>query len=373
MSSFKNKLNKVILENAAPTFNNLKLNHSDVTESDVVNQIVGLAPLLGLRYLGYEEGVASFSSYNKAAIVNFTQQLDDNDYVETYDISVAITDPMSKETDLTTDLDWDTTRESEFIEFFIDVAIDFSIVQYNDVYIDSDQGLGIDKPFTYPEEIDQYDSFEDDGYIHSDDKIGFSTVYPNETPLVVRLANAKSHSPYGKFVVTVHPNKENQILIQCNYSNQPSLEDVEKDLNLLNSANLIDGFNDEFEIIKTATYIDANQATTSAIYKTRTLKNALSIVESINDFSKHNFLNEITRVVKVNNRGKRRIKMQCRAGYKYDPTRKVCVKITGAEKAHSRIAHRQMARTKKALGDGYKTRIVRKVLRAKRFRKMMGL
>ena len=50
-----------------------------------------------------------------------------------------------------------------------------------------------------------------------------------------------------------------------------------------------------------------------------------------------------------------------------------CVKISGAEMALSRVAHRQMARTKKALGATYRTRILRKVRRAKHFRKIMGL
>lgn len=368
MSTFKNKLNSFILENA-PTFNNLKLSNSGVTEQDIVTQITGTAPLMGLRYLGCEEGVASFSSYSKDAIVNFANYLDNNDHIETYDISVAITNPMSKETNLTTDIDWDTTRESDFIEFFIDVVIDFSIVNYNSVYISDNDRDTISEPFTYPEEmVDNQDI-----YVHSDDNIGFNTVYPQEVPIVVRLANASSFSPYGKFAVTVHPNKENQILIQCNYSEVPSLEDVNNDLIFINSGQLTDGFSTEFELVKAATYTEGSLSTTSAVYKTINANDALSIVESINELSDSRFLNEITRTIKVNSRGKRRIKMQCKAGYKYDIERRVCVKIGGAEMARSRIAHRQMARTKKAFGDGYKTRIVRKVRRAKRFRKMMGL
>ena len=52
--------------------------------------------------------------------------------------------------------------------------------------------------------------------------------------------------------------------------------------------------------------------------------------------------------------------MMCRPGYKYDPERMVCVKISGSELSKSRIAHRQMSRTKKALGTGYKNKIIRK-------------
>lgn len=367
MTAFKNKLQNVIFEQAAPMFNNQNLYPSDVSEDDIVTDIVNRAPLCGLKYLGYDEGVASFSTYSKAAIEQFASFLDENDYVETYDISVAVTEPFTLKTNMTTDLDFDSTNESVFIEFFIDVAIDFSIISYNDSYMPGDVD---ETPFFYaPDE--QETELRNVAFYGTDD-VGFNSVNQSEAPLLLKISNEKSKSPYGSFIVTVHPKNPELILVQCNYSSEPSLDDVESDLTTLNSGDFGGKFNNEFEIVTKAKYFEGEPNTTSAIYRTTNKESAIKITESIfKTFSES--LNEITRIIKVNSRGKRRIKMQCRPGFKYDETRKACVKISGAEMAHSRIAHRQMARTKKALGVGYKTKILRKVRKAKRFRKMMGL
>ena len=82
---------------------------------------------------------------------------------------------------------------------------------------------------------------------------------------------------------------------------------------------------------------------------------------------------EVRRRIKVNFRGKRRVKMQCRAGFKWDATKKACVKITGAEVAKKRLSMRKATRTKKAKGQTFKVRVLRKTRKAKRFRKSMGL
>lgn len=82
-------------------------------------------------------------------------------------------------------------------------------------------------------------------------------------------------------------------------------------------------------------------------------------------------LDEIKRVVKVNNRGKRRIKMKCKKGYKFDGRK--CVKISGKELVNKRRAIRKSVRTKRSKGSGYKKRIVRLSKRAIRKRRSMGL
>ncbi|QFR57755.1 hypothetical protein CPT_Moby_007 [Stenotrophomonas phage Moby] len=82
---------------------------------------------------------------------------------------------------------------------------------------------------------------------------------------------------------------------------------------------------------------------------------------------------EVRRRIKVNFRGKRKIKMQCRPGFKWDATKRTCIKITGAEKAVQRKANRQAQRTKKAKGGAFKVRVQRKTKKAMRFRKAQGL
>lgn len=84
-------------------------------------------------------------------------------------------------------------------------------------------------------------------------------------------------------------------------------------------------------------------------------------------------LYEVRRRVKVNFRGKRRIKMQCKPGFKWDVEKKACLKITGAEVAKMRKSIRKSVRTKRSLGSAFKTRVLRKQRKARRFRKSMGL
>lgn len=85
------------------------------------------------------------------------------------------------------------------------------------------------------------------------------------------------------------------------------------------------------------------------------------------------YLSEVKRVIKINFRGKRRIKMQCSPGFRWDASSRSCKKISGSEVAVKRKALRKAVRTKKALGTGFKVRVKRKTRKALRFRKSMGL
>lgn len=98
-------------------------------------------------------------------------------------------------------------------------------------------------------------------------------------------------------------------------------------------------------------------------------------IEGEFDFDAENaeYISEVRRRIKVNFRGKKRIKMQCRPGFKWVAAKKTCVKITGSEVALKRKAMRRMVRTKKAKGASFKVRVLRKTRKAKRFRKSMGL
>lgn len=84
-------------------------------------------------------------------------------------------------------------------------------------------------------------------------------------------------------------------------------------------------------------------------------------------------LNEVKRQIKVNARGVKRIKMKCMRGYKWNPERKACEKITGQQLATNRKANRRAVLTKKSMGSTFKTRVLRKTKKAMRFRKSLGL
>jgi len=82
-------------------------------------------------------------------------------------------------------------------------------------------------------------------------------------------------------------------------------------------------------------------------------------------------LDEVKRRIKINARGQRRIKMQCKKGFKFDG--KKCVKISGGELVNKRRAIRKSLRTKKAKGSGFQRRVARLRNRANKKRKGMGV
>ena len=84
-------------------------------------------------------------------------------------------------------------------------------------------------------------------------------------------------------------------------------------------------------------------------------------------------LTEVKRRIKVNSRGVKRIKMQCKPGYKWDVGARACVKITGDQLAKNRKSHRRAILTKKSMGSAFKARVIRKTKKAMRFRKALGV
>lgn len=82
---------------------------------------------------------------------------------------------------------------------------------------------------------------------------------------------------------------------------------------------------------------------------------------------------EVVRKIKVTSRGKKWVKMQCRPGFKWSSEHRSCQKIGGSALATLRKSVRKSVRTKKSLGTGFKTRVLRKQRRASRFRKSFGL
>lgn len=91
------------------------------------------------------------------------------------------------------------------------------------------------------------------------------------------------------------------------------------------------------------------------------------------DDTDNGFLSEVRRKIKVNFRGKKRIKMQCSPGFKWDAAAKTCKKISGAQVAVMRKAMRRAVLTKKSMGQSFKARVIRKTRKANRFRKSFGL
>jgi GP68-prohead core protein len=146
-------------------------------------------------------------------------------------------------------------------------------------------------------------------------------------------------------------------IFSCDFSEQ---EDAEAFADALDD---IDGV-EEYEIIE---YEDGGYCVIAYLF-------ASDIVEFDYDYEDEgndDGLDEVRRRIKVNSKGKRRIKMQCKPGFKWDG--KACIKISGAELATKRMAKRKMVITKRAQGNALKIKTLRKTRKARRFRKAMGL
>lgn len=354
--SFKHKLSKILSESSV-VFGGDEIITTMQTEDTILAEIVAAIPLHGVKFHQYDEGVLSVSTRKKSAVISFTQFLDDNEYVDSYDITAEVYNPLNGTVSDSVEVDFEIVEDNELIEYYIDVILISDYVEYAPVYVDFE---------------DAPDNQEFD-YVDGDD---VGQVQSTEVPVLLNIVDIPSHSPFGSFTATLHPKDESKFLVQCVYTQLPTPDDASADVDLINTFMGDYEVAEHFTVISNASYKNGDLKTSSAIYQSIDKKqDVLRIVEVFGSKSKIHYdyqLNEIKRIIKVNFRGAKRIKMQCARGYKYDPDRKVCVKISGKELAISRIAHRQMSRTKKANGEGYKRKIVRKVNRAKRFRKLIG-
>lgn len=82
---------------------------------------------------------------------------------------------------------------------------------------------------------------------------------------------------------------------------------------------------------------------------------------------------EVRKRLQVNSKGRKRIKMQCGKGFKYDAGAKTCVKIAGDELAVRRKANIKALVSRKAGGAALKNRAQIKTKKAMKFRSAMGL
>jgi hypothetical protein len=81
----------------------------------------------------------------------------------------------------------------------------------------------------------------------------------------------------------------------------------------------------------------------------------------------------VVRKIRVNSMGLKTVKMQCQKGSKWDAERRTCVVIVGQELSIKRQAIKRSILTKRAGGMTLKRRTIRKMKKADKFRKMMGL
>lgn len=80
-------------------------------------------------------------------------------------------------------------------------------------------------------------------------------------------------------------------------------------------------------------------------------------------------LTEVKRIIKVNAKGKKRIKMQCKKGFKWDGSK--CQRISGKELVNKKRAIKKAVKTKKSMGVAFKRKRARAWKKAMRKRKAL--
>lgn len=277
-------------------------NNGDI-EQQAISRLTNLVTHSGGTVDSYYDGTMDVYVKAKLGMLDLVNALEQEEIVDSYDVSIVATDKISGITDLEdiSDVDLSMINDTPFITYHVVIVLNPDIVMFEPQYVD-------------------IENFYDEG----DSDNGDNFEYVSES-------------------------KKSEILIKTKYNNE--LKEI-------------------FGIVKENKNLD------ETIYLAFD-----SIDESISDYIREGdvilatdkVISELTRKIKVNFRGVKRIKMQCARGYKYDTERKTCTKISGADLANMRKSHLQMARTKKSMGSSYKIKITRKTKKAERYRKLMGL
>lgn len=329
--------------------------------STIINELVHAGAIVD--EISDDTIVASCKS--RSSLEAMADLLDDDWRVEQYAINVYELKPSG----LVNKVDSDTIDVDQ-ITNFDHVRVEFII------FLNTD---GVD-----------YTSYTD---IEEDDLTEKFVNTNKKQPIWLALSKTSTAAKGGTFVVTPHPVRRGAVLVHVEYKYDVedtdfvlrNAEKITNDINTINNG-LINkrlvtsnyeledpiSFDFKLDMCERGHFITA-----PAVYMSNTNRTDLyAIMESFEDttlVAEASIINEVKRVIKVNFRGKKRIKLKCLPGYKYDITRKACVKITGSEKAVDRRAKIKMARTKKAAGSGFRRAVDRKTKKAKRFRKMMGV
>lgn len=329
--------------------------------STVINELVHAGGIID--EINDDTVVASCRS--RSAMDAMADLLDDDERVEGYVINVyeLNTSGLVNIVDDTT-IDIDQIRNFDHLRVEFIVFLDTGTIDYTS-YVDVDHDELTEK------------------FVNTNTK----------QPLWLALTKNTTAVKGGTFIVTPHPTVRGAILVHAEYKYDPTnstfihdnAEKIKNDINTINNGlinkrlvtsnyELQSGISFDFKLDMCE---PGHFITAPAVYMSNTSKtDLLSVMESFEEttlVAEIGIINEVKRVIKVNFKGKRRIKLKCLPGYKYDNERKACVKITGAEKAIDRRAKIKMTRTKKAAGSGFRRAVDRKTKKAKRFRKMMGV
>lgn len=352
---------------------------SDNIEMDVVMAKVRNA---GGETRWNEDGAFMAQTNNKVALFAIVDLLDEDDTVYDYEVYVMETQLNGVVSDVSDEVDIDDVRDMNNMFFKIYVYMDPSVVQFDDTYVDINNIIGTETGDEYDFDVEyvnenlkginEYITWKggmNERYFLFEKKVDVEDEDDDEIDL------DESKILYEMHVVPPKAT-DGEVYFDINKFNVEAAEDngIEKKFQdmgytITNLSKLkqidyeMDGRPKDVIIYD----IEGNHADSD---------DNIVISESLNTFTEATIysdrLTEIRRKIKFNSRGQKRIKMQCRKGFKYDTTRRVCVKISGGDMMKMKRAHIKANRTVKAAGQGHKLRKVRKMRKANRFRKASG-
>lgn len=346
---------------------------SQSSESSELSHIMAKVRNAGGETRWVEDGAFMAQTGNKVSLFAILDLLDLDDNVLDYEVFLMETQLNGVVVDVSDDVDIDDVRDMNNMFFKIYVYMDPETVEFDATYVDINNIIGT-------EDGDEFEDYSNVQYVNENlSKINEYVHWKgsmNESYFLFEKRD--SGVPGTMYEMHVVPPQVkgadayfdiNKFNVECAEDNgvEKRFQDMGFTITNLSKLKEIDyemsGKPRDVIIFD----IEANNAPSN---------DNIVISESLNTFTEATIysdnLTEIRRKVKFNSRGQKRIKMQCRKGFKFDTTRRVCVKISGSDMMKMKRSHIKASRTKKAAGQGLKLRTVRKMKKANRFRKASG-
>ena len=326
-----------------------------------------------------EDGAMMAYTNNKVSLFQILDYLDENDDVLDYEVQLMQTDLNGVNVDVTDEIDIDDVRDMNNFFFKILIFMDPELVMFDPVYVDIDEVIDRN-PYFDAGEDDTEDEYYDDEFEYVYEHLSHVPEYVswkgsmNETYILFEKkdGNAELHLvppkttssdeyfDINKFNVDAageeHETKKMFQDMGFTMTNQSKNKDIDYEMRGKPEDVIV------YDIEKTNK--DGDKIVVHEM---------LNTITEASLHSDYSTLTEVKKKVKMNFKGKKRIKMQCHKGFKYVPERRVCVKITGSEMMDMKRSHIKAKRTKKAAGTGYQKRINKKTKRAIRFRRQANI
>lgn len=317
-----------------------------------------------------DEGLIMTYTNNKVSLFAILDYLEENDYVLDYEVQLIETQFNGVNINRSDEIDIDDIRDMNNLFFKILIYMNPEVVPFDPTYVDADDLVDRNDYTTTGISHQQY-VFESQAPV-----IATWQGTMNETIIVTEAKGKKT-------LVVVPPTvKDGEAYFDINKYNVDSASDngakkMFQDMGFT-MTNISKNADIDYEMNGKANDVllfdlESSHKDGADIAITEMLNTIIEKQEGVTVFAEQETLTEIKRKAKVNFKGKKRIKIQCAKGFKYDANRRVCVKISGSEMMKMKRSHIKMARTKKSAGIGFKNRTVRKMRKANRFRKLMGI